>query len=47
MVLRSKARDVWKLYADKLNGAMSNTRAPFHINHSQHLKMLKRDIVMQ
>lgn len=43
------ARDqyVWKLYADKLNSAVSKIRAPFHSDLSQHLKVLKGDIDMQ
>ena len=44
MVVTSKARDVWEVYADKLNSAMCEIRAPLHNDHSQHLKMLKGDI---
>ena len=47
MVLRIKARDVWKLYANKLNSAVCKTRAPFHSDLSQHLKVLRGDIDMQ
>lgn len=46
-MVTSKARDVWEMYADKLNSAVCEIRAPFHTGHSQCLKTLKGDMCVE
>ena len=44
-VLMCKGRDVWELYAEKLNSIVCEIKAAFHIGRSQCLTMLTGNIL--